>query len=162
MLSASRTSPGLDELGGFLGFDRTGARGLSLELKSVPVTEGCSKVEIEGALPRVRFDMLPFPSKASRRSVTPTPRDDRAKLASDMFSICIRAGEIFSSGEIPSPRCRSCPDGSTAAHHLVLYLLTEFALYSQSCRARSGVHSRANRSRRPFWSNPVARWTVTL
>ena len=46
--------------------------------------------------------MLLLPSRASLRSVTPTALADRAKLCKDILS-CMRAGDIFSKGETPSP-----------------------------------------------------------
>ena len=66
----------------------------------------CSRVETEDGLVSAGFeiDMLLRPSNASLRSVTPTPRVDLARLCKEMFSICIRAGEILRRGEIPSPR----------------------------------------------------------
>jgi len=42
------------------------------------------------------------PSSASRRSVTPTA--PRERLCKDILSICMRAGDIFSSGDKPSAR----------------------------------------------------------
>jgi hypothetical protein len=36
--------------------------------------------------------------------VTPRPLVDLARLCSDIFSMCIKAGEILSRGETPSPR----------------------------------------------------------
>lgn len=64
----------------------------------------CSSVEIEGGRVNAGFDMLLRPSSAPLRSATPTPLAERARLCCEMFSICIRAGEILRSGAIPSPR----------------------------------------------------------
>jgi hypothetical protein len=88
---------------------------------SIPVLDGaCSRVEIEGGLVSAGFDidMLLRPSSASLRSVTPTPLVDLAKLCKEMFSMCIRAGEILRRGEIPSPRAELSyvEDFSTAIH----------------------------------------------
>jgi len=44
------------------------------------------------------------PSKASRRSVTPSPLVERTRLCRDIFSICMSAGEIFRRGDMPSER----------------------------------------------------------
>lgn len=84
---------------------------------SAPMLDGaCSSVEIEGGLARAVFDILLRPPSASLRSVTPTPLADRAKLWSEIFSMCIKAGEIFSRGETPSPRTVfSYPDDLSTA-----------------------------------------------
>ena len=77
---------------------------VSLRNASPPVIDDAwSSVEIEGGLVKAGLDMLLRPSKASRRSVTPSPLVERAKLWSETFSMCMRAGDILSSGEMPSP-----------------------------------------------------------
>ena len=90
---------------------------------SIPVLDGaCSRVEIEGGLVSAGFDIdiLLRPSKASLRSVTPTPLVDLAKLCREIFSMCIKAGEILRRGEIPSPRAELSyvGDFSTAIYDL--------------------------------------------
>lgn len=105
LFSTSRTSPDPECSECFLvrDLDRVCE---SLRL-SIPVLDGaCSRVDIEGGLASAGFDIdiLLRPSSASLRSVTPTPLTDLAKLCKEMFSMCIRAGEILRRGEMPSPR----------------------------------------------------------
>jgi hypothetical protein len=93
---------------------------VSLRL-SIPVFDGaCSRVETEGGLASAGFDndILLRPSSASLRSVTPTLLADLDKLCREMFSMCIRAGEILRRGEMPSPRTvfSYADDFSTAIH----------------------------------------------
>lgn len=84
----------------------------------------CSRVEIEGGLVSagLDIDILLRPSSASLRSVTPTPLVDLAKLCKEMFSMCIRAGDILRRGEMPSPRAEFSyeADFSTAMQKLLV------------------------------------------
>jgi hypothetical protein len=98
--NTSRTSTGPD---GGPRRDRVRDRG-SMSLLSVPMDEAWSSVESDGGFTSAGLDMLLRPSSASRKSVTPIPRVGRVKLCSETFSMCIKAGEIFKSGEMPSPR----------------------------------------------------------
>lgn len=61
-----------------------------------------SRVELFiDAVASAGLEMLPLPS-ASRRSLTPTPPPvDLARLASDMFSMCISAGDSRRKGASP-------------------------------------------------------------
>ena len=79
---------------------------VSLSVGSAPPMkdDAWSRVETEGGRASAGLDMLLRPSKASLRSVTPNPRVDRVRLCNEAFSMCIRAGDILRSGEIPSPR----------------------------------------------------------
>lgn len=57
------------------------------------------KLDIEAGLWfSARVDAPLRPCNASRRSLTPTPRVERARLCNDIFEICIRPGEILSTG----------------------------------------------------------------
>lgn len=71
---------------------------------------------MEGALlTRAGFDIEERPSSASRRSVTPTPRVERVRLWSDMFSMCISAGASLRRVAPPSPRRASKLDCCSVA-----------------------------------------------
>lgn len=60
-----------------------------------------STVEDSEAVASAGLETLPRPS-ASLKSLTPTPPPvDRARLARDMFSICISAGESLRNGASP-------------------------------------------------------------
>jgi hypothetical protein len=96
----------------FFDFDRDG---VILFVKPLPIDEVCSRVETEGVFASAGFDMLLRPSRASLRSVTPTPRVERARLCRETLSMCIIAGDILSKGEIPSPRNDSKFDGRSIA-----------------------------------------------
>ena len=78
----------------------------------------------------------------SRRSVTPNPRVERARLWSDILFIYIRAGEILGSGGTPSPRFvgSKLDNRSTGPYMKRIW-------YSQSLRAASGVHGVEKRRR---------------
>lgn len=80
-----------------------------------PIDEVWSSVEIDGALASAGLDMLLRPSRASLRSVTPTPCVERARLCKDTLSMCIIAGDSLSKGEIPSPRSDSKFEGRSTA-----------------------------------------------
>lgn len=86
------------------GRDRTG-----VSLYASPcVIDVWSNVDSDAAVfVRLGLDRLLRPSNASRRSVTPTPLVDRARLAREMFSICMSAGATRTRGESPSPFRRS-------------------------------------------------------
>lgn len=78
---------------------------VNLRATSHAMTEDVwSSVETDGGRTRFGFDILLRPSRASRRSVTPSPRVDRAKLCKEIFSIRISAGEILRSGDVLSAR----------------------------------------------------------
>jgi hypothetical protein len=120
LFNTSRTSPDPECSERFL-FRVLDRVCVSLKL-STPVLDGaCSRVETEGGLVRAGFDsdILLRPSNASLRSVTPTPLVDLDKLCKEMFSMCIRAGEILRRGEMPSPRAELSyvDDFSTAVHN---------------------------------------------
>lgn len=102
LLSTSRTSPGPELIALFLLLDLDRV----CVSRSPPVIDddALSSVEMEAGRASAELDMLLLPSRASLRSVTPTPRVGRVRLWRDMFSICIKAGDIFRSGETPSPR----------------------------------------------------------
>lgn len=115
LLRTSRTSPEPEGTGRF--FD------LDLGRAWLPLDDGCSdgmkdeawsRVEMEDGLASAVLDMLLRPSRASLRSVTPTLLVDRAKLWSEMFSMCINAGDILRRGDTPSPRTDSMLDFSRA------------------------------------------------
>ena len=98
----SRTSAGPPADLGFSGLDLVG---LNLVVEGSTYVGAWSNVDKEGALfAKAGLDMLPLPSRASRRSVTPTPRDERDRLCNDRFSICIKDGASLKCGEIPSRR----------------------------------------------------------
>lgn len=66
---------------------------------------------MEGALlAKFGFETLLRPSRASLKSVTPTPRVERARLCNDILSIFIKVGATLMSGERPSPRKVSYAD----------------------------------------------------
>ena len=99
LFSTSLTSPGL-------GFTRCCGRervGVSLGKPVVPsgnTPDVWSSVEMDGTRPaRFGFDMLLRPSRASRRSVTPTARAERARLCIERFSACISVGATLTRGE---------------------------------------------------------------
>lgn len=99
LFRTSLTSPGPASLLRCCGRDRTG---VSL-IPSPCALEVCSRVDIDAAASRrFGFDRLLRPSKASRRSVTPTPRADRATLVREKFSICMN-GDTLVNGERASP-----------------------------------------------------------
>ena len=80
---------------------------LSGAIASPPViVEARSKVDtMEDGRPRLGLDIAARPSRASRRSITPSPRMGRdCRLCIDMLSICISAGEILRRGDRLSPR----------------------------------------------------------
>lgn len=98
LFNTSRTSPGPANLLRCWPRDFVG---VSLRCGSGCATEEVwSKVEIDGArLERFGFEMLLRPSSASRSSLTPTPRVERARLWRDIFSICMRAGATLMRGD---------------------------------------------------------------
>lgn len=102
LVRTSRTSPVPLRVNRDFVLDRVCVR----RMGSPPMCNGDarSRVETEGGRTRAGLDILLRPSNASLRSVTPRPLVDLAKLCSDMFSMCIKAGEILSRGETPSPR----------------------------------------------------------
>jgi hypothetical protein len=103
LLSTSRTSPLPDVTARFRD-DLDGVRASPVETVSLPVIhDPRSNVEIDAGLARAGLDLPLRPSRASLRSVTPTPRVDLAKLWREMFSPCIKAGDILRRGETPSP-----------------------------------------------------------
>lgn len=103
--STSRTSPAPlgDERFFVLDLDRVC---VNRRLWASPLAndDAWSSVETEGGRVKAGFDIPLRPSRASRRSVTPSPRVDLARLCIDKFSMCINAGDILSRGETPSPR----------------------------------------------------------
>jgi len=120
LFNTSRTSPG-PEFGERLLLRVLDRVCVTLKL-STPVLDGaCSRVEIEGGLASAGFDIdiLLRPSSASLRSVTPTPLVDFAKLCKEIFSMCMRAGEILRRGEMLSPRAKFADAGnfSTAIYN---------------------------------------------
>jgi hypothetical protein len=105
LFSTSRTSPDPEGMVRFLVLDLDRVCVSLLASDSPPMVDGVwSSVEIEGRLAKAGFDMLLRPSSASLSSVTPTPLVERAKLCREIFSMCIKAGDIFRRGDIPSPR----------------------------------------------------------
>jgi hypothetical protein len=104
LFNTSFTSPGPASLLLCCVLERTG---VSLR-PSACVAEVWSRVDIDAAVSRrFEFDMLFRPSNASRRSVTPTPRVERARLARDKLSICINAVGTLTRGARPSARLMS-------------------------------------------------------
>jgi hypothetical protein len=140
-VSTSRTS--LDALGveAFFTLDRDRVR-VSLSAKSPVKTEDVwsCEVEMDGDPARLGFDML-RPSRASRRSVTPSPLVERTRLCSEIFSICMSAGEIFRRGDMPSERrTQSTPGAFSTTTKINIKVRERRKRYLQSLRAKSGVH----------------------
>lgn len=105
LLSTSLTSSAPRAEGRFWFLDLDLERvSVSLRIPPSTVEEACSKVDIEAGRASTGFDILLRPSRAPLRSATPTPRVERARLCCEMFSLCMRAGEILRRGASPSPR----------------------------------------------------------
>ena len=129
-VSTSRTSPAALGTEAFLTLDRDlDLVRVNLSPRSPLNTEDVwSSVEIDGGPARLGFDML-RPSNASRRSVTPRPLVERTRLCSEIFSICMSAGEIFRRGDMPSRRAESRPEAfSTGTRSLKWYIKGGIAL----------------------------------
>lgn len=155
LFKTSRTSPGPASLFLCWGRDRTG-----VNFRDSPcVADVCSKVDIEPAVSRrFGFDILLRPSSASRRSVTPTPRVERARLARERFSMCMNAGETLTRGESASPPRKSTlgEGASTAVAGQQNIAQETWPGYSPSLKADSADHEALNLRRRPWRSKPVA------